>query len=322
MAYATPLRTRGNGQTYWKEQQGWVQTPPYDDPLPYDCRVTTAQYGASFSNVLPADAINVEATNMAYSRLVDSSHEQTQWVVNFLEREQMISQIATTAGTLLKAFRLVKRGQVSLAAEQLAVPLASGKYRHSKNVANAWLSLHFGWAPLMQDIHSALEILDKPPRELKIRGSGRYSPPRWGQLDGYGSGIYNYGIFSCRMGANQVVTNAAHAQMSALGLVNPAAVAWELVPYSFVVDWFGNVGQVLESYTDFVGLELERPWTTHHLKLTREYWSNYKRLNVRTDVLTKRVLGVTKPRLHFSAKWPSATRAATAISLLVQHLRG
>ena len=242
--------------------------------------------------------------------------------MNFYEREQAISQIATSAGTLLKAFRLVKRGQFTLAAKQLAVPLASGKYRHSKNVANAWLSLHFGWVPLVQDIYSALEILDRPPRDMKIKGSARSGLSTWGQLDMYGSGIRNSSTYACRMGARQIITDAHLAQISALGLVNPASVAWELVPYSFVVDWFSNVGQVLNSYTDFVGIELVDGYTTLYQDYRREYWSSWRVLFTRRDILVKRSLGITKPRLYLHAEWPSPVRALTAISLLVQHLRG
>lgn len=316
-------KTSGSDFQYWKEANGWVQTPPFDKPLPYSCRVTLcSRWGASSSNVSPADAVNRSATNKAYARLVDSSHKQTQWVVNFLERKQMIDQITTSAMTLAKAFALLRRGQYSLAAKQLAVPFASGKYRHSKNIGNAWLSLHFGWSPFVDDIYAAVETLQRPPRALKISGQSRLVYPRSGKFDGDGNAIFSSATYSCRMGASQVIVNPVLAQMSALGLVNPATVAWEVVPYSFVVDWFSNVGQILNSYSDFVGIELLDPWTVHHLDYNREYWYSWKKNSWRRDLLTYRTLGVTKPRLHLSAEWPSATRAATAISLLVQHLKG
>jgi hypothetical protein len=41
--------------------------------------------------------------------------------------------------------------------------------------------------------------------------------------------------------------------VSALGLTNPALVGWELVPFSFVVDWFTPIGSWLESLTAFEG---------------------------------------------------------------------
>lgn len=321
---AVQLEPKSSGTPYfWKEQSiRWSQKAPYVAPLPMLTRVTWDTGGsAAFSNV-SRPSPDPATVSKAYARLVDSSHEQTQWFVNFHEREQAISQIVTAAGTLLKAFRLVKRGQFSLAAKQLAVPLESGKYHHSKNVANAWLSLHFGWVPLVQDIHSALEILDRPPKDMKIKGSAKSALTTWGSLDMYGSGIKNSSTFQCRMGARQIITDARLAQMSSLGLVNPASVAWELVPYSFVVDWFSNVGQVLSSYTDFVGIELVDSYTTLYQDYRREYWSMWRCIYTRRDILVERSLGITKPRLYLHAEWPSPVRALTAISLLVQHLRG
>lgn len=40
---------------------------------------------------------------------------------------------------------------------------------------------------------------------------------------------------------------------AALGLTNPASVAWELVPFSFVVDWFAPVGDWLNALDATLG---------------------------------------------------------------------
>jgi hypothetical protein len=47
-----------------------------------------------------------------------------------------------------------------------------------------------------------------------------------------------------------------------MGLTNPASWVWEAIPFSFVVDWFANVGQVLGSITDLYGVILVNPSTT------------------------------------------------------------
>jgi len=39
-----------------------------------------------------------------------------------------------------------------------------------------------------------------------------------------------------------------------MGLINPAEVAWELTPWSFVVDWFIPVGNFLEALTARAGV--------------------------------------------------------------------
>jgi len=46
------------------------------------------------------------------------------------------------------------------------------------------------------------------------------------------------------------------------GLINPATVVWELVPFSFVVDWFAPVGNTLDALTSGVGLESNGGWTS------------------------------------------------------------
>jgi hypothetical protein len=44
--------------------------------------------------------------------------------------------------------------------------------------------------------------------------------------------------------------------LSNLGLINPLSVAWEVVPFSFVIDWFIPVNKWLNSLTADAGLEL------------------------------------------------------------------
>lgn len=59
---------------------------------------------------------------------------------------------------------------------------------------------------------------------------------------------------SCRMKIYAKISNETLANAASIGLLNPAQVAWELVPYSFVVDWFLPVGSFLETLTDTAGL--------------------------------------------------------------------
>jgi len=47
-----------------------------------------------------------------------------------------------------------------------------------------------------------------------------------------------------------------------LGLVNPAVVLFDRYPLSFVLNWFWPIQQWMASWTDFVGLRLEAPYTT------------------------------------------------------------
>jgi hypothetical protein len=133
------------------------------------------------------------------------------------------------------------------------------------------------------------------------------------------------------MGAVVSVSNPNLAIANQMGFVNPLSVAWEAVPFSFVVDWFSNVGQCLSAMTDFVGFNIERSYTTVFVSLTGEYldvadvpnrWdlSSYN-LNVNQGVTVTRSTGITGPVLKRTPfKGMSVSRGATAISLLVQQL--
>jgi hypothetical protein len=60
--------------------------------------------------------------------------------------------------------------------------------------------------------------------------------------------------------------------LSALGITNPLLIAWEVVPYSFVVDWVLPVGTWLESLDALLGYQ--SAWTsitTYNLATWREW---------------------------------------------------
>jgi hypothetical protein len=50
------------------------------------------------------------------------------------------------------------------------------------------------------------------------------------------------------------------------GLINPLDIAWELVPWSFAIDWFVPIGNTLKAITAGCGLQSEGGWTSIHVK--------------------------------------------------------
>lgn len=61
---------------------------------------------------------------------------------------------------------------------------------------------------------------------------------------------------SCRVKLWLKISNPQLSQLQQLGLTNPALVAWELVPFSFVFDWFISVGQYLQGITALHGVTI------------------------------------------------------------------
>jgi len=54
--------------------------------------------------------------------------------------------------------------------------------------------------------------------------------------------------------ARYTISDPALKQLAQIGITNPINLAWELIPYSFVIDWLIPVGKFLESLDALVGV--------------------------------------------------------------------
>lgn len=201
--------------------------------------------------------------------------------------------------------------------------------RNARAFSSNFLEYSFGWAPLVHDIGSAVNIIGSPDvGNADVRGGARtvdtyskrvYAGAYQGQ-HAHMSGSHQFTVIAtCR--ANVRVTNPNVSLAAQLGLVNPAAVLWEIVPFSFVVDYFVNVQSYLENYTSTLGLELSNEQSTTYVKdlcTGLQTWtgggynlvvSNYYRHTRRNSLpeVKLRLKEVTLP----------VGRALTSISLLV-----
>jgi hypothetical protein len=282
-------------------------------------------------------------TNKAYANFVDSMKNSAQNANNLLEMGQSVNQILSHVASLSKAIHAVKKGDISGAAKALGATVSGSTaqkiLKRSKQASDRWLELHFGWEPLVQDIGASVDILNgtgkAPTGSSKVHvtsRSGTTGQDHTSSSDDTHLQRRNFDWHvGVRMGAVVSVSNPNLAIANQMGFVNPLSVAWEAVPFSFVVDWFSNVGQCLSAMTDFVGFNIERSYTTVFVSLTGEYldvadvpnrWdlSSYN-LNVNQGVTVTRSTGITGPVLKRTPfKGMSVSRGATAISLLVQQL--
>jgi len=71
------------------------------------------------------------------------------------------------------------------------------------------------------------------------------------------SGSVRYAV-----GVKFSVTNTALKAMSETGISNPLLLAWELVPYSFVVDWFLPVGNYLGTLDATLGVTFNQGYSS------------------------------------------------------------
>jgi len=328
------------------------QKPPYKAPLPFSYDTHSGQgtvfaynngVDVTYPNVQiisEGRAFSAQARNRSYDKLVNGIGDPSQMANNLLEANQSVGMIVGRAGQLLSCVKKLKRGDVTGAVKALGSPesVAKGLKGKAKSVANQFLELHFGWEPLLQDIHNACQTLSKPNFGTKqLRGSGSDSFKETSR-DESTPGGFQYlktSAKSCTMHMRQVglvrISNPNAFLANQFGIVNPASIAWEAVPSSFVADWFGNVGQCLSSMTDFVGLDVLSGYTT--LSVETQYYERTDYLHPNPNLggtgswsgkhfYVERSPGFTGPTLALKPfKGFSPARGATAISLLVQSLR-
>ncbi len=128
------------------------------------------------------------------------------------------------------------------------------KYGLIKTAANAWLEYTYGWKPLAQAIYGAadesLRLVLNRLEHVSGRASEHWHPkylsiePVWGgstNFDVSGGSLKSSVTYGC------CLTTSSGFDMSRWTSMNPASIAWELLPFSFVVDWVYNVGGYLRN---------------------------------------------------------------------------
>lgn len=146
--------------------------------------------------------------------------------------------------------------------------------------ANNYLEIIFGWSPMIKDIQDALEVLDREFPVAPVRGSatGVYSQTdaqsfernvrpeevRWFRSQR-----------TLRLQTTVVVKNPNVALAAEMGLINPFEVAWQVIPFSFLFDYFIGIGRYLGSYSDWVGLELRDSFWSRVNETTQTRYLNW-----------------------------------------------
>lgn len=180
----------------------------------------------------------------------------------FAERAQTVRLIQDTAFKLASAIRHVKKGNLSLAARALGVRLREKK-KTGQTVAQQWLALQYGWKPLLSDVRGAAELLaqrhySRPPRLVVLTKRQSSTPVKQTGTfySSYSVPAYLEGIRTSRVRQESVyeVSNQFIRDGGQTGIIDPLTIAWELTPWSFVVDWFIPIGNFVARLNYDAGL--------------------------------------------------------------------
>jgi hypothetical protein len=176
--------------------------------------------------------------------------------VAFAERSATARLVGDTAIGLARAYRSLRRGEVRNAMRYLGI---SSKRREPRgnSAPQKWLELQYGWKPLLSDIHGACEVLSKSPKsDWRVTAKGRATAKDQRSkkfLDPECGTVTAEAVSSCFVRIDALPQNEAIISFVSSGITNPLLIGWELVPFSFVVDWFLPVGGWLESLDALLG---------------------------------------------------------------------
>lgn len=299
-----------------------------------------------------------EASSKAYADFTSKATSATLgWSENLAQRQQAARMMTDRVVQLTRFVKAVNRGDLWSAWKELRLPhdeyttvvkkwrlngqkltwsklpdprrnhrpadLPVDRYKRSRAIADLILEFNFGWRPLIEDIYGAISLLTSdPPKGVIVgRGSSPLIKTKW-----------NSGSFSPRgerawkayaqYRAEVSVSNPNVALWAQAGLTNPALLAFQLIPGSFLFDWVTNLSQVIEGYTRLWGLSLTNvSYSTKVDFAETVIWNNYGWSGSGQGFEFKRSLTLPRPALYRkSVLIPSLTRAANAVSLLIQAL--
>jgi hypothetical protein len=249
-------------------KEGYAMALPNKQGLSYGA-ISKTSFIASGDNVnqifpaAPSAAPSVEASSKAASAFLKSYlRESNTWrggntIAEFAETVRMIaspirslfSRTETFVGRVGRLRKVYRRDPID----------------YGKALGDAWLGYHLGISPLMGDLHDAQAAMQALSEGLsggvttkRIIGTGQVQTLE-GRLLNEPIPGFDYTIRDRETVLYQMVRYlgamkcqppgfAAISEEFGIGFSDIIPAVWEAIPWSFIVDYFVNVGEVLDSY--------------------------------------------------------------------------
>lgn len=215
-----------------------------------------------------------------------------------------------------------------------------------KAAANSWLLYRYGVVPVMLSIEDAAKSVDRAVGRVRQTSRGNISLSKTKRdvatkdlfsIYRQDYAIETYSELSVRCTILDEV-EATWWDNAGLSMKNLAMLPWELLPYSFVVDWFANVGDYLASLYPLsnagalgsctvIEINTSLTWQSTSCSLTHSYWNQGGMLPphgfTAKEKSKSRRTGVAEPVLMLRNQYrmTELLQSIDAISLLTQKLK-
>jgi len=261
--------------------------------------------------------------------------------INIAEGKESYKTIVGNLRSLGGALVSLKHGRVSNAFRYLGVTgrrnaLATRRLS-AKDISGRWLEMQYAWMPLVSQSYEAAKALKAVTGYRKMRFSASLGAKRTTYECSSQPAVYTY---RARLSYSARYIAELYEDISlnrSLGLVDPVQIAWEVVPYSFVVDWFLPIGTYLSAwqmipklkgrfiYTQRIGHKSMSLRCTLKSPIVGENWrygSATERFEMfRTSRTVSNSLSVPFPTFNSPPKALSPRRIYNAVALIHQLLK-
>lgn len=213
--------------------------------------------------------------------------------------------------------------------------LAARRRKAIGDRASDFLEAEFGWAPVLSDIRAGIGALAREPKPGWTHASSRariyVEEVNIGPEYAYDAIKQIDGEIRCTVAARVSYENPNVHLANRLGLLALPGVAWDLVPWSFLVNMITNMGQIVNSITDFIGVTMDNGSTTDTSTATRTDFlfagrapgqyptSGWARSTVH-EKLKYRGLGLPSPTFQMRVPEMNLELGGILISLILQKM--
>lgn len=348
MAIYSRSKTRKNSYYHYDSYNGRIQSGPINRKLvlPFQRVIyTSAGYTGCQTSASLMEIVRIRNDTRPYAQARDrfyhAARDQSQAAlgITLLEFTKSLDMVTSRAKSLASSLNYLRKGDLYRSLRALAVDKRKSRkasisfQRSNKSLADLWLEINFGWVPLVQDIYESVKVLQSNQPVTRVSGTGKGTYEKRMVV----SNLPNYeiwtkdtlGVKTLRVVGDVRVANPNLFLANKLGLTNPAAVLWDAIPFSFVVDWFLPVNKFLNSFDDSLGITVSGLCASTKIQTTgsESYW-NYtgtKRYTASTLMEFYRD-STTLPFPSFKDRMKpldgSLWRAATSVALVSQLLGG
>jgi hypothetical protein len=154
----------------------------------------------------------------------------------------------------------------------------------SKKLSNDFLAYRYGISPLMNDISGSVqaiaEYFDSSPKIYARSRSRTIIDNSSSSAEPISLGFRRYRsvdrvVIEIAYKVTYTIANHGQRRLTELGFTNPANVNWELVPFSFVVDWFLPIGNYLQGLNALDQLSVLECHRTTTIRKNRSYFYDH-----------------------------------------------